>query len=98
MPLTRDAVRSSVERAGDEHWNALIRYHEEVYPASRPTPGDICRGEAERLNAGGYGDTERYELLTSRVEVSPTSVTLVHVLRDRQSGQQVTTPPYTNYE
>ena len=98
MPLTRDDLRASVERAGDAHWGALIAYHEEVYPASRPTPGDVCRREAERLNAAGYGDADRYELLASRVERGPASVTLVHVLRDRRSGQEITTPPYTNYE
>jgi hypothetical protein len=98
MPLTHTDLRASIERAGDAHWRALITYHEEVYPASRPTPGDICRWEAERLNAAGYGDTERYEILASRVEPGPTSVTLVHVLRDRQSGQEFTTPPYINYE
>jgi hypothetical protein len=25
-------------------------------------------------------------------------VTLVHLLRDRQSGREFTTPPYTNYQ
>ena len=98
MPFTREDLRASVERAGDAHWRALITYHEEVYPASRPTPGDICRWEAERLNTAGYGDAERYELLTSRVEPGSTSVTLVHVLRDRWSGEEFSTPPYTNYE
>jgi hypothetical protein len=98
MPLTREDLRASVERAGEAHWQALITYHEAAYPASRPTPGDVCRGEAERLNAAGYGDAERYELLASRVEPGAASVTLVHVLRDRRSGQELTTPPYTNYE
>ena len=49
-------VREAIERAGDEHWQALIDFHEDAYPASRPTPGDICRAEAERLNALGLGD------------------------------------------
>jgi hypothetical protein len=98
MPLTREDLRASIERAGDEHWQALIRYHEEVYPASRPVPGDICRWEAERLNAAGYGDAGHYELLTSLVEAGPASVTLVHLFRDRQSGQEIRTPAFTNYE
>lgn len=98
MPLTREDLRASIERAGDAHWRALIRYHEEAYPASRPVPGDICRWEAERLNAAGFGDTARYELLSSLVEAGSASVTLVHLLRDRQSGQEIRTPPYTNYE
>src|SRR5919202_1202411 len=50
MPYTRAQVREAVERAGDDHWRALIRHHEDAYPASRPTPGDVCRAEAERLN------------------------------------------------
>lgn len=98
MAFTRDDLRASVERAGPAHWRALVIYHEEAYPASRPTPGDICRGEAERLNAAGYGDAGRYDLLASRVERGPAGVTLVHVLRDRQSGRETTTAPYTNYE
>ena len=98
MPFTREDLRASVERAGDAYWRALVTHHEEAYPASRPTPGDVCRREAERLNAAGYGDAERYELLVSRVERGAGSVTLVHTLRDRQSGREVTTPPYTNYE
>src|SRR3954463_14303090 len=50
MAYTRAQVREAVERAGDEHWQALIRRHEDAYPATRPTPGDVCRAEAERLN------------------------------------------------
>src|SRR5262245_38111535 len=79
VPLTRDEVRASVERAGDEHWRALVAYHEDAYPASRPTPGDICRGEAERLNTEGYGEAARYALLESRVKRNDDSVTLVHI-------------------
>jgi hypothetical protein len=41
MAYTREQVREAVERAGDEHWQALIRHHEDAYPASRPTPGDV---------------------------------------------------------
>src|SRR5881394_583978 len=98
MALTREDLRASVERAGSAHWQALIAHHEEAYPASRPTPGDVCRSEAERLTAAGYGDTQRYELLASRVERGSADVTLVHLLRDRESGREFTTPPYTNYE
>ena len=99
MPLTREDVRAAVERAGDEHWRALVAYHEEAYPASRPTPGDVSRGEAERLNAEGYGDAARWELLESRVRRDgETKVTIVHRLRDRQSGTIVETPPYSDYE
>jgi len=99
MALTREDLRASVERAGDEHWRALVAHHEDAYPASRPTPGDICRREAERLNADGYGETDRYELLESLVErEGENKVTLVHRFRDRQSGAVLDTPPFTDYE
>lgn len=99
MSLTREAVRAAVERAGDEHWRALVAHHEDAYPASRPTPGDVARAEAERLNAEGYGDGERWELLSTMVRREGESrVTLVHRFRDRRSGETVETDPYTNYE
>ena len=68
MPLTREDVRGAAERAGDEHWRALVSHHEDAYPASRPTPGDIARREAERLNAMGLGDHKDFELRETRVE------------------------------
>ncbi len=98
MALTRDDVRASVERAGDEHWRALVQHHEDAYPASRPTPGDVCRGEAERLNEQGFGDAARFELLESRVTRGPGTVTLVHELRDVRTGSRIDTPAYTDYE
>lgn len=98
MPLTREDVRAAVERAGDEHWRALVRHHEDAYPASRPTPGDVCRAEARRLNDAGYGDTARYELLHTRVTREGSRVTLVHRFRERAGGHHTETPPYTNYE
>lgn len=99
MPLTREAVRAAIERAGEEHWRALVAHHEDAYPASRPTPGDVARAEAERLNAEGYGDGERWELLSTTVHREGESrVTLVHRLRDRRSDQTLETAAYTNYE
>jgi hypothetical protein len=99
MPLTREDVRAAIERAGDEHWRALVTHHEDAYPASRPTPGDVARREAERLNELGYGDLARYELLESRVSrAGEDQVTLEHRLRDRSSGEVVSTPPFTNYQ
>jgi hypothetical protein len=76
MALTRADVRAAVERAGDEHWQALIRHHEDAYPESRPTPGDVCRAEAERLNELGLGDLT---LVETRVERTDSTVRLVHV-------------------
>lgn len=98
MPLTREDVRAAIERAGDEHWRALVAHHEEAYPASRPTPGDVSRREAERLNGEGYGDAARWELVESRVRRDGDQVTLVHQLRDRSTGAVTETAPYTNYE
>jgi hypothetical protein len=59
----------------------------------------VARAEAERLNAEGYGDGERWELLSTTVHRHGESrVTLAHRLRDRRSGQTVETTAYTNYE
>lgn len=99
MPLSREDVRAAIERAGDEHWRALVAHHEDAYPASRPTPGDVSRREAERLNGEGYGDADRWELVESRVSrEGETKVTIVHRLRDRRSGAIIETPPFTDYE
>jgi hypothetical protein len=98
MPLTREDLRASVERAGEAHWRALVAYHEDAYPASRPTPGDVCWGEAERLNTLGYGDAARFELLESLVERGDWGVTLIHRLRNLVSGERVETAAFTNYE
>jgi hypothetical protein len=99
MPLTREDVRAAVERAGDEHWRALVAHHEDAYPASRPTPGEVSRREAERLNELGYGDGARYELLESRVSrAGEDQVTIEHRLRDRGTGEVVKVPPYTDYQ
>src|ERR687886_565452 len=81
--LTRTQVREAVERAGDEHWQALIRHHEDAYPASRPTPGDVCRAEAERLNQLGLGDAEELTLVETRVERTDSTVRIVQVTGDR---------------
>ena len=79
MALTRADVRAAVERAGDEHWQALIKHHEDAYPESRPTPGDVCKAEAERLNELGLGDAEDLTLVETRVERADSTVRLVHV-------------------
>jgi len=47
MAYTRESKREAVERIGDEDWQALIAHHVDAYPASRYTPGDVCRLEAE---------------------------------------------------
>src|SRR6059058_5054088 len=79
MPFTREDIRESVERAGDAHWKALRDHHEDAYPASRPTPGDVCKAEAERLNEMGLGDAKEFELVETRVERVGDKVRLTHV-------------------
>ena len=97
MPLTRERVREAVERAGDEHWQALIDFHEDAYPASRPTPGDICRAEAERLNALGLGDDPDLDLIETRVERRNGTVRLTHVFQRKSTGALQETEPFENY-
>jgi len=97
MAFTREDIRASVERAGDEHWQALIAHHEEAYPASPPTPGEVCRSEAERLNALGLGDAPDLELLETRVTRVEPEVELTHILRNRATGAQLQTEPFRDY-
>jgi hypothetical protein len=98
MPFTREQIRESVERAGDAHWQALIRHHEDAYPASRPTPGDVARREAERLNAMGLGDDPNLRLIESRVEQVPPAVRITHIFEDRGKGSRFETEPFTGYD
>jgi hypothetical protein len=98
VPFTRDRIRESVEQAGDEHWQALIRHHEDAYPASRPTPGDVCRAEAERLNQLGLADVEGLELAETRVERDGDAVRITHVFKIGPKHAQLLTEPFTNYE
>ncbi|PYP60573.1 MAG: hypothetical protein DMD44_01895 [Gemmatimonadetes bacterium] len=97
MALTRDDVRASVERAGDEHWDALRRHHEDAYPSSKPTPGDVCKGEAERLNQLGLGNAPDLELLETRVERVADEVRLTHVFRHNPTGARLLTEPFQDY-
>jgi hypothetical protein len=98
MAFTRSQIRDSIERAGDEHWQALIRHHEDAYPDPRPTPGDVARAEAERLNELGLGDNPDVELVESRVEREGSAVRITHVFEDRAKGDRFETDPYTGYE
>ncbi len=86
-----------MERAGDEHWQALIRFHEDAYPASRPTPGDICRAEAERLNQLGLGNDPDLRLVESRVENLGSTVRIVHVFQHQSINARQLTEPFENY-
>lgn len=98
MAFNREDIRESIERAGDEHWEALVRHHTDVYPESNPTPGDMCRAEAERLNDLGLGDDPNLELVESRVERVPPAVRITHVVKDREKGTQFETEPFSDYE
>jgi hypothetical protein len=97
LPLTRDEIRAAVERAGDEHWQALIRHHEDPYPRPTPTPGDICRAEAERLTQLGLADDPGLILAETRVRRVGEEVELVHLFRRRSDGTDVMTEAYRNY-
>lgn len=97
MAFTRDDIRDSVERAGDAHWSALRAHHEDAYPNPRPTPGDICKAEAERLNQLGLGDAPDFELLETRVERVGEEVRLTHVLKYRPLELRLLTEPFQGY-
>ena len=98
MAFTREQLRASIERAGDADWQALIRHHEDAYPESRPTPGDVARAEAERLNELGLGDNPDLELVESRVERVDPAVRITHVFEDGAKGTRFETEPFTGYE
>ena len=98
MAFTRETIRAAVERAGDEHWRALVSHHEDAYPASRPTPGDVCRAEADRLNGLGLGDAKDLELVETRVErAGDAEVRLTHVFQYRPLNLRLSLDPFTNY-
>ena len=96
MAFTRSQIREAVEQAGDEHWQALIRHHEEAYPESRPTPGDVCRAEAERLDALGL-DSEDLALVETRVERGESTVRIVHVFEYGPEKARLLTEPFEGY-
>lgn len=97
MPLTRDAVREAAERGGEDQMQILRRFHEDAYPASRPTPGDVLRGEAERLNALGLGDAAGFELAETHVTREDDRLRIVHVFLYRPLGVRLLTEPYVDY-
>jgi hypothetical protein len=98
MPYSREQIRESVERAGDEHWRALVQHHEDAYPASRPTPGDVCRAEAERLNGLGLADDPKLKLAETRVEREGSKVRITHVFEYSSQKARLLTEPFVNYE
>jgi hypothetical protein len=97
VAFTRSQIRAAVEAAGDEHWQALIRHHEDAYPASRPTPGDVCRAEAERLNELGLGDIEELTLVETRIERTDPTIQVTHVFEYGPHNARLSTEPFTGY-
>ena len=97
MAFTREDIRAAVERAGDAHWSALRAHHEDAYPNPRPTPGDICKAEAERLNELGLGEARDFELLETRVERVGEEVRLTHVLEYRPLRLRLCTEAFQGY-
>ncbi len=97
MAFTRAQLREAVEGAGDEHWQALVRHHEDAYPESRPTPGDVCRAEAERLNEAGLGDAEELTLVETRVERTDSTIRVVHVFEYGAHKARLLTEPFEGY-
>jgi hypothetical protein len=98
VAFTRAQIRESIERAGDEHWQVLIRHHTDAYPESNPTPGDVAAAEAERLNGLGLSEDPNVELVESRVESVPPAVRITHVFEDRAKGTRFETEPFTGYD
>ena len=98
MAFTRDEIRESIQRAGDAHWQALIRHHEDAYPASRPTPGDVAKAEAERLNAMGFGSSPDLKLVETRIERLPSTLRVTHVFDYAPLKVRLLTEPFTGYE
>jgi hypothetical protein len=76
---------------------ALTSHHEDAYPQSRPTPGDICRAEADRLNELGLGRSDDFELLETRVERVGPEVRITHLVRYTPSGARLLTEPFVGY-
>lgn len=97
MAYTRAQIREAVEAAGDEHWQALIRHHEEAYPESRPTPGDVCRAEAERLSRLDLSASEELTLVETRVERAEATVRIVHVFEYGPEKARLLTEPFEGY-
>ncbi len=97
MAYTREQVREAVERAGDENWQALIRHHEDAYPSSPPTPGDVCRAEAARLDQLGLGDAGDLTLVETRVERTDSTVRIVHVFEYGPDKARLLTEPFEGY-
>lgn len=97
MALTNTDLRASFERAGDESWQALIHHHEDAYPESPPTPGDVCRAEADRLNELGLGGASEFELVESRAVRAEPELEVTHCFRYRPLNIRLWTEAHRGY-
>jgi len=97
MAYSRDDIRDAVERGGDEQMQVLRKHHEDAYPESRPTPGDVLRAEAQRLNDMGFGRTPDFELVETRVERAEPQLCITHVLRYKPLDVTLLTERYCDY-
>ena len=98
MPFTREQIRDAIETPRDDDWRALVRHHEDAYPASRPTPGDVAKAEAERLNGMGLDRDPNLTLVETRVEQLASAVRITHVFQYRPLNIRLLTEPFTGYE
>jgi len=97
MAWSREDVRDAVNRAGDQYTRALRSHHEDAYPESRPTPGDIARAEADRLNEMGLGRSDDFELLETRVKRVGSQVRITHLVRYKPLDVRLLTEPFVGY-
>ena len=65
--------------------------------ARRPTPGDVCRTEAERLNQLGIGDAEELTLVETRVERTDSTILIGHLFEYGRQQVRLLTEPFEWY-
>jgi hypothetical protein len=68
-----------------------------AYPASPPTPGDVCRAEAERLNQLGLSDAADLTLVETRVERTDSTIRIVHLFEYAPHDARLLTEPFEGY-
>ena len=68
-----------------------------ICPASRPTPGDVCRAEADRLNQLGLGDADGLTLVETRVDRTDSAIRIVHLFEYGPHRARLLTEPFEGY-
>lgn len=84
-------------RASGRHGHPADGRPEAPYPASPPTPGEVCGQEADRLNGTGIGGSADFDRRESRVARVGPEVERVHVLQHPPTGARLCTEPFRNY-